>query len=172
MSDNLYLKGTRTVYTKSGRESSQEEQISLFQTPTAVTHEIASLPDFDKQLDRYCKWADSLEAEVGYREPEEWQWEEIYDTETRGKENYFKLNVPGWGDRDGKFFVERVVLRGEPEFDRIYKLKDTGLLFLYENADFKGVGFRLVRPHPHSKTVRIQVAKLQADEYEMEFYWL
>lgn len=172
MSHNLYLKGTRIVYTKSGREFSQSEEISLFQTPTALTFDVIALQGFDNQLDAYCKWADSLEAEVKERGPEEWQWEEIYDTEIRSREHYFKLNGPGWEDRDDEFFVERVVLRGEPEFDRVYKLKDTGFLFLYEDTDFKGVGFRLVRPHPHSKTVRIQVAKLQADEYEMEFYWL
>jgi hypothetical protein len=178
MSDNLLLTAERQVFTKSGRECTQQERVELWQTPSSVTHDIIALPTFTEQLDAYCKWADERES---YRHDlennpydEVWEWEEVYDYEVGPKERYFNLDNPYWPDRSQEQYVERVIMMGDPEFMEIHSKMDSDFSFFYEDKEegYIGVGYRKVKDLSHSQQIRKRVARLREDEYELEFSWI
>lgn len=176
MSLNLVLEAERTVYTKSGRECVQRQKVEqIWQTPTNLTNEVVALPTFEEQLDAYCKWADGLEALLaeskGDTEDSLWEWEEVYDYGVGPKEKYFILDNPHWLDRSQEQYVERVVMKGEPEFEEVHSQLKNVFSFIYECEDegFIGVGYRKVKNLPHSQQIRKRVEMLKADEYELSF---
>lgn len=176
MSLNLVLEAERTVYTKSGRECVQRQKVDqIWQTPTNLTHEVIALPTFEEQLDAYCKWADGVEAASaefkGGTEDDLWQWEEVYDYGVGPKEKYFILDNPHWLDRSQEQYVERVVMKGDPEFEKIHSQLKNEFSFIHESKEegFIGVGYRKVKNLPHSQQIRKLVETLKADEYELSF---
>jgi len=67
MSDNLCLRAYRKVFTKTGKDVVQNQYLGLWQTPSTVTWEVLKYPTFEKQLEAYCEWADSICETIGYR---------------------------------------------------------------------------------------------------------
>lgn len=168
MSTNLKLNIERVVYTKSGKEYIQNYDLPLRQTPTKVTFEIIPLSTFEEQLDAYCQWADSLEESEDERLVF-LAWEPICDYGIGPKEGYFTLNNEYWPDRDLEYFVEKVVMKGEPEFETIHTMLQG--MYIYEDLDkgFTLIGYRKTRKFPHSHQLKNKIDKLKKEEYDISF---
>jgi hypothetical protein len=171
MSDNLYLKAYREVFTKSGRSAIQTENVSLWQTPSAVTWDVLNYPTFEQQLEAYCKWAESVtKVDPIYLL-------EIYDTETRPKESYMNFDLENerarasgyetvWDDYE----VVKVALVGTPEFEEVLTdCRDKQTLFPLSSSEYLGIGYRWVVQKPHPQLLRKEVQRLKAEEYEFKF---
>jgi hypothetical protein len=175
MSHNLHLRASRDLFTKSGKFVLQTEEISLWQTPTLVTSNILSCPTFEEQLQTYCKWAESLDVPA---KPEMWIEAEIYDTEIRPKECYMsfdleneKLKAVGFPtDTWDEYEIVKVALKGEPEFEEVFKKALRP--FVHHSVEQKhlGVGYRWLTHKPHYRWLQTEVQKLTAEEFKLEFY--
>lgn len=176
MSTNLYLSATRVIFTKSGREFLQKEEVGLRQTPTSVTRSIMDLPTFEEKLNAYCEWVKGVCHKEVDDSPGSFYWSEIYDDSPvpKDKDHYFDLDE-GWGDDN---YVAKVVLKGEPLFDEILKAqreRESPIPpFSFEDAEesLYGVGFRIIASADHDIVLRTKVWKMQEEEWELEFYGL
>ena len=180
MSTNLHLSASREVYTKSGKNYTQTKSIDLLQTPSEITYKILEFPTFEGQLDAYCRWSEQREAE--WTKDEEYQnWMEIYDSEIRSKESYMTFDIDiqrrtalgYYSDVYDDLTILRVVLKGEPEFDKILSQKDIDMAFIYHNEaqNHIGVGYRLVVDTTYNSTsLRKKIQVMREEDYELEFF--
>lgn len=177
MSTNLTLHASREIFTKSGRSEVQTEIVSIRQTPTSVTFDIINLPNFEAQLDAFCKWVD--EQESGQDSDEEW-WEVYDDSYGKPPETYMSfakeiaqeqcLGVAG-ATFYNDYLVKRVVLKGDPEFETIQESEFDMFVFPFhsEEEGHLGVGYRLVVRKPESDRLREEIQRLRNREFDLEF---
>lgn len=154
MSMNIYLEGTRTLTTKSGREVIDRKMVDrIRQTPSKVTYQILEKETFEDKLNTYCEWEEQYNSD-GF-------WIDVYDDDML--EFYRKYNDTDYlYDDESKelrtHFVDKIILEGEEEFE---KHKDNILGI--------GIAIVLLKDRPVKEILDLIVRDMRENEYELEW---